>query len=163
MPTVALDELAGLARRALERAGASAPMAHATAAALVAAEAQGAGLDGMMLPAGGAKGAMLALVVELLCCALTGAHFGFEADSFFTDAGNRPKIGQAFLVVDTGALAGDDAYGTRVETLVAEMLSDEGVRLPGARREALAGKAATEGVEVPPALLAELRALAGAA
>ena len=35
-----------------------------------------AGLDGMMLPAGGAKGAMLALVVELLCCALTGAHLG---------------------------------------------------------------------------------------
>jgi len=76
-----------------------------------------AGLDGMMLPAGGVKGAMLALVVELLCCALTGAHFGFEADSFFTDAGNRPRIGQAFLVVDPGALAGSDVYAARVEAL----------------------------------------------
>lgn len=122
-----------------------------------------AGLDGMMLPAGGAKGAMLALVVELLCCALTGAHFGFEADSFFTDAGNRPQIGQAFLVVDPGALAGDAAYGERVETLVAEMLKDAGVRLPGARRQALADRAAAEGVETPQALADELRALAGAA
>ena len=122
-----------------------------------------AGLDGMMLPAGGAKGAMLALVVELLCCALTGARFGFEADSFFTDAGNRPKIGQAFLVLDPGALAGDAAYGERVETLVAEMLKDAGVRLPGARRRALADRAAAEGVEIPQALADELRALAGAA
>jgi (2R)-3-sulfolactate dehydrogenase (NADP+) len=120
------------------------------------------GLDGMMLPAGGAKGAMLALVVELLCCALTGAHFGFEADSFFTDAGNRPKIGQAFLVIDPVALAGTDAYAERVETLVAEMLKDADVRLPGARRQALAGKAAAEGVDIPQPLADELRALAGA-
>jgi (2R)-3-sulfolactate dehydrogenase (NADP+) len=119
------------------------------------------GLDGMMLPAGGVKGAMLALVVELLCCALTGAHFGFEADSFFTDAGNRPQIGQAFLVIDPGALAGDDVYGERVETLVTEMLKDAGVRLPGARRKALADRAAAEGVEIPQGLLDELRSLAG--
>jgi (2R)-3-sulfolactate dehydrogenase (NADP+) len=119
-----------------------------------------AGLDGMMLPAGGAKGAMLALVVELLCCALTGARYGFEADSFFTDEGNRPGIGQAFLVIDPGALAGDDAYGERVETLVAEMLRDEGVRLPGARRRSLAQKAAADGVEIPAALGESLRALA---
>ncbi len=55
-----------------------------------------AGLEGTMMPAGGVKGAMLALIVELLCCALTGAAFGFEADSFFVDEGNRPRIGQAF-------------------------------------------------------------------
>jgi (2R)-3-sulfolactate dehydrogenase (NADP+) len=120
-----------------------------------------AGLDGLMLPAGGAKGAMLALVVELLCCALTGARMGFEADSFFTDAGNRPGIGQAFLVIDPGALAGDDTYGERIETLVAEMLKDAGVRLPGARRKVLADEAVAEGVEIPPALLGELPPLAG--
>ena len=56
----------------------------------------------------------------------------FEASSFFVDEGNRPRIGQAFLVVDPGALAGEAAYGDRVEVLVAEMLKDDGVRLPGA-------------------------------
>ena len=55
-----------------------------------------------MLPMGGTKGAMLALVVELLVTALTGAAMGFEASSFFVDEGNRPRIGQAFLVVDPG-------------------------------------------------------------
>jgi (2R)-3-sulfolactate dehydrogenase (NADP+) len=120
----------------------------------------GAGLEGMMLPAGGAKGAMLALVVELLCCALTGARLGFEADSFFVDAGNRPRIGQAFVAIDPAALAGAEVYFERVETLVREMLQDPAVRLPGARRQALAAVAAREGVEVPAAVLEVLRGLA---
>jgi (2R)-3-sulfolactate dehydrogenase (NADP+) len=121
-----------------------------------------AGLTGMMLPAGGVKGAMLALVVELLCCALTGAAFGFEADSFFVDEGNRPRIGQAFLVIDPAALAGRDAYLERVETLVAAMLADDGVRLPGARRQRLDAAARTRGIDVADATLASLEALANA-
>jgi (2R)-3-sulfolactate dehydrogenase (NADP+) len=120
-----------------------------------------AGLDGMMLPAGGAKGAMLALVVELLCCALTGAHMGFEADTMFNEAGNRPKIGQAFLAIDPGALAGHDVFHERMETLVATMLLDPDVRLPGARRQNLANRAAREGVEVPQPLLDQIGQLAG--
>ena len=118
-----------------------------------------AGLEGMMLPAGGVKGAMLALIVELLCCALTGAAYGFEADSFFTDEGNRPRIGQAFLVVDTAALAGSEVFHERIETLVAAMLADEDVRLPGARRFALAQRAQEEGIEVPAALVEQLASL----
>jgi (2R)-3-sulfolactate dehydrogenase (NADP+) len=68
-----------------------------------------AGLAGSMLPIGAVsspKGAMLALVVELLVTAVIGANFGFEASSFFVDEGNRPRIGQAFIVIDPGALAG---------------------------------------------------------
>jgi (2R)-3-sulfolactate dehydrogenase (NADP+) len=121
-----------------------------------------AALEGMMLPAGGAKGAMLALMVELMVCALTGAHFGFEADSFFVAAGNRPRIGQAFMVVDPGALAGNEVYFERIETLVAAMLEDREVRLPGDRRRDLAEKSARDGVKIPDALLAQLRELAGA-
>lgn len=121
-----------------------------------------AGLEGMMVPAGGVKGAMLALVVELLCCALTGAAFGFEADSFFVEQGNRPRIGQAFMVIDPAALAGNDVFSERIETLVAAMLVDPDVRLPGQRREALARKAAAEGIEVPDALIKQLEELAQA-
>lgn len=121
-----------------------------------------AGLEGMMLPAGGVKGAMLALMVELLCCALTGAAFGFEADSFFTDEGNRPRIGQAFLVIDPAALAGTEVFQERLEALVAAMLQDPEVRLPGYRRLALAQRAQAEGAEVPDALLKQFEALARA-
>ena len=120
-----------------------------------------AALDGSMLPMGGSKGAMLALAVELLACALTGAAMGFEADSFFVDEGNRPRIGQAFIAIDPGAVAGRDVYGERVETLVAVMLADPGVRLPGARRAAIAREAAEHGIDVPDALAAQLTSLAG--
>jgi (2R)-3-sulfolactate dehydrogenase (NADP+) len=99
-------------------------------------------------------------VVELLCCALTGAHFGFEADSFFTEEGNRGRIGQAFLVIDPVALAGRDVYYERIETLIAAMMVDPDVRLPGARRVKLAEKASAEGVEIPDPLLGQMRALA---
>jgi (2R)-3-sulfolactate dehydrogenase (NADP+) len=119
-----------------------------------------AGLAGSMLPMGGAKGAMLALVVELLVTALTGAALGFEASSFFVDAGNRPRLGQAFLVVDPEALAGRAGYDERVETLIAAMLQDPGVRLPGARREALALAAMRDGIAIPDALAADLARLA---
>jgi (2R)-3-sulfolactate dehydrogenase (NADP+) len=122
-----------------------------------------AALQGSMLPMGGAKGAVLALVVELLCCALTGAHFGFEADSFFTDTGGRSRIGHAFLVIAPSALAGDEVFLERVETLVAAMQMDSEVRLPGYRRYALAEKAASQGATIPDALLAQLRDLAGEA
>ena len=131
-----------------------------------------AGMLGSMLPfgsgaAGGPgagsspKGAMLALVVELLVTALIGSQFGFEASSFFVDEGNRPRIGQAFIVIVPGALAGSAGYLDRVEVLITEMLRDDGVRLPGARREALRRQAEAQGLDVPEALLAQWQAALG--
>jgi (2R)-3-sulfolactate dehydrogenase (NADP+) len=120
-----------------------------------------AGMEGSMLPIGAAsspKGAMLALVVELLVTALIGANFGFEASSFFVDEGNRPRIGQTFIVIDPGALAGREGFFDRIEVLVREMLVDTGVRLPGARREALLHSAQAGGIDVGEAMLASLRA-----
>jgi (2R)-3-sulfolactate dehydrogenase (NADP+) len=116
-----------------------------------------AALGGAMLAVGGDKGALLALIVELLCCALTGAAFGFEADSFFEAEGNRPRLGQAILAIDPGALAGRDVFLDRIETLVAAMLGDAGVRVPGSRSAAQARRAGEEGIEIPDALLASLR------
>jgi len=125
-----------------------------------------AGMDGSMLPIGAAsspKGAMLALVVELLVSALIGANFGFEASSFFVDAGNRPHLGQTFIVIDPDALAGREGFLDRVEVLVHEMLLDDGVRLPGARREALLVHARANGIEVSDAMLASLQGGTGVA
>jgi (2R)-3-sulfolactate dehydrogenase (NADP+) len=115
---------------------------------------------GSMSPFGGAKGAMLALSFELICAALTGAAIGPEADSFFSEMGNRPRIGHAFLAIDPGALAGHDRYFERVETVVTTMLADEGVRLPGARRFASEKKLRAEGIEIADELLAKLEKLA---
>ena len=48
-------------------------------------------LNGTMLPFGGAKGAAIALMIELLSSALVGANFAFEANSFL-DANGKPPM-----------------------------------------------------------------------
>ena len=118
-----------------------------------------AALTGSMAAIGGVKGVLLALMVEVLCCALTGAQFGFENDSFF-EPGRPASIGHALLAIDPGALAGSSAYEERIEALIAAMLEDEGVRLPGERRHKLVADARASGIAVPDALLKQLRELA---
>ena len=122
-----------------------------------------AGMEGSMLPLGAIsspKGSMLALMVELLVTAVIGAQFGFEASSFFVDEGNQPRIGQAFIVIDPSALAGQASYFARMEVLITEMLGDDGVRLAGERRFKLERAAASGGVTIPDALKSQLDTLA---
>jgi (2R)-3-sulfolactate dehydrogenase (NADP+) len=113
---------------------------------------------GSLFPIGGAKGAMLALMFELICAALTGAAIGPEVDSFFSEEGNRPRIGQAFIAIDPGALAGMDTFYERIESVIAAMRADPEVRLPGARRFA-AEAASRNGIDVPEELLAQIEKL----
>lgn len=117
-------------------------------------------VGGSLYAVGGLKGTMLALAVELLCCALTGAALSHEVESMHTNDGPPLRLGQAFLAVDPGALAGSDVYFERVETLVAAILADDGVRLPGDRRHALASRAERDGVEIAADLEQQLRTLA---
>lgn len=122
-----------------------------------------AGMAGSMLPVGAVsspKGSMLALIVELLVTAVIGAQFGFEASSLLVDEGNQPRLGQAFIVIDPGALAGIDVYYERMECLITEMLVDDGVRLAGARRLELERKATHDGIVIPDALKSQLDVLA---
>ncbi len=121
-----------------------------------------AALTGSLSAIGGVKGTALALMVEVLSVALTGAAFSFENDSYF-EPGGKPRIGHAIIAVDPDALAGADSYFARLEVLIARMLAEEGVRLPGARRQRAAAQARADGVEIPDALLAELRQLGGKA
>ena len=120
-----------------------------------------AALTGSLTAIGGVKGATLALMVEVLTVALTGAALSFENESYF-EPGNKPRIGHALLAIDPAALAGAQAYYSRVEDMIAKMIADEGVRLPGARRQLAAAKARVEGLDIPDALAVELRGLARA-
>ena len=120
-----------------------------------------AALKGALQPIGGAKGAALALMVEVLAVALTGAHFGYEASSFFDAEGPPPGVGQLLVAIDPSAFAGRDFFLDRIAALAAMLQADTGARLPGSRRLAERAKAEREGVTVDAALLAEARALAG--
>jgi (2R)-3-sulfolactate dehydrogenase (NADP+) len=119
-----------------------------------------AAMGGTMLALGGAKGAVLALLVEAWIASLAGSALGFEADSFFEEQGNRPGLGLVLLAFDPGALCGREASLSRMDALCDALLGD-GARLPGARRAALRARAEADGIEVADALATRLLALAG--
>ncbi|MFX1765642.1 Ldh family oxidoreductase [Paraburkholderia sp. A1RI-2L] len=142
------------------RQGASIPEGWATAADGSPTTDARAALEGMMLPFGGAKGAMLALMVELLAVSLSGAQFGAEAGSFLTEEGPRSGVGHLFWLIDPNALAGTEVYQERIETLIELMLADPEVRLPGYRRREIATRSERAGIAVNRDLLIQLKALA---
>lgn len=114
-----------------------------------------AALGGSMLGFGGAKGAALALIVEILAAGLTGANFSKDASPYALAEGSPPGVGQVFLAFDPDAFA--PGFLARIEDLAAAMLDQEGVRLPGDRRLSMREKTSREGVEVDDALLAAIR------
>jgi (2R)-3-sulfolactate dehydrogenase (NADP+) len=120
-----------------------------------------AAMAGTMVPLGDAKGAALALMVEILTAALTGANFAYEASSFFTAEGPPPRIGQYFILIDPSVFAGE-GFIARSEELFGEILGQEGTRLPGDRRLVQREKSRKEGINLPSTLYEELRRRAGA-
>jgi (2R)-3-sulfolactate dehydrogenase (NADP+) len=118
-----------------------------------------AALAGTMLPMGDAKGAALALMVEILAAALTGSNFAAEASSFFDDQGPPPGVGQCLIALDPTPFA--EGFLDRLEVLLGAIEAEPGARLPGTRRLALRQKAAG-GITVPDALHGRLEELARA-
>ena len=121
-----------------------------------------AALEGTLIPAGGAKGAALALMVELLAAALTGGRFAFEATSFLDDKGGPPSTGQFLVTIDPAAFDPEGAALERITRLCAMIEAEPGARLPGSRRHDLRSRAASQGIAVDTPTLAVIRALAGA-
>ena len=89
------------------------------------------GLAGSLLPAGGQKGANLALLVELLAAALTGSRLSIAASGFSTPDGGPPHVGQFLLAIDPDHFAGT-AYAESVRALT-KGFDQAQARLPGSR------------------------------
>lgn len=116
-----------------------------------------AALDGSMIAIGEAKGTALALMVEILAAALTGAQFSSDVSSYFTADGPPPGSGQFMLAIRPG----DTGFAERIETLLGRISALEGARLPGDRRGAALAQARAQGINVPTSYLAIARELAG--
>ena len=119
-----------------------------------------AAMAGTMAPIGDAKGAQLALMVEVLAGALSASCFGFESSSYFTAQGPPPRAGQFLLAIDPGPFS-EGRFGARLERLLAAIEEQPGTRLPGQRRHALRERAKRDGVAISSALYEELVSLRG--
>jgi len=113
------------------------------------------GLSGSMAPSGGYKGVGIALMVELLAAALTGATLGIHASPFSGTVGGPPKTGQFFIAIDPGATA-PSAFQTGVSGLVAAIRAQEGSHLPGDGRYSKRLAARLDGVAVNSSTLAKI-------
>ncbi len=106
------------------------------------------GLAGTMAPAGGHKGSVLALLVDLMAGGVAGSMFSHEASDFGDNTGGPPDVGQVVLAIDPSATMGS-GFVDRIEADLEAMTSQPGVRLPGDRRLEHRALAAADGVEVP--------------
>ena len=116
-----------------------------------------AALGGTMLPIGDAKGAALALMVEILAAPLTGSAFSFEAGSFFTAEGVPPRVGQTLIAIRPNS--DGTGFADRLEELLAAITDLEGTRLPGTRRLAAIATSEADGLTVSTRYIDAARAL----
>jgi len=123
-----------------------------------------AAMAGTMLPMGDAKGSALVMMVEILAATLTGANYGYEASSFFDAEGAPPRVGQTLIAIDPEATVDiftGNAFGARLEALIAQIRLQPGTHVPGANREARRREARLTGGKVPGELHQQLTVLAG--
>lgn len=91
------------------------------------------GLEGSLLPAGGQKGANVALLIEILAAALTGSHLSTQASGLSDNRGGPPGLGQFMLAIDPGHFAAGNLASSITE--LAATYGQAGVRLPGRSRK----------------------------
>jgi LDH2 family malate/lactate/ureidoglycolate dehydrogenase len=125
-----------------------------------------AGSAGLLVPIGGPKGFGLAVVMDVLCGALSGAAFGRQlARTHRPDAPSQ--IGHFFMAIDIGQFVPVDEFKARVDQMIREIKASdpaEGTRelfLPGemewnAKRARLEG-----GIPMLTSIVDDLERLAG--
>ncbi len=102
-----------------------------------------AALTGSMLPLGGAKGAALALAIEVLSGILSGAASGPHVTSILEEATTPANIGHWFVAIDVTRFLARDFYLSQIDQLLQELKANplaQGVaqiRMPGERRAQL--------------------------
>jgi (2R)-3-sulfolactate dehydrogenase (NADP+) len=115
-----------------------------------------AAMAGTVLPYGDYKGYGIALMVDLMAGAMTGARLSHQADSFVGDDGGPPGTGQFFLAIDPGPLGGGD-FTQRVDGLCGLILDEPGVQLPGDKRLANLRKTGEGPLSISKTLFDDLR------
>ena len=105
---------------------------------------------GSLLPFGGHKGALVAMMIEMLAAGLTGADFSYEGDAKSKEAPGGAmtfRTGQLFIVIDPKR-GGNEIYEHRIASFI-EMMREAGMtRMPGDKRYATRAVAERDGVPV---------------
>ena len=113
-------------------------------------------LRGTMLPFGDAKGSAIALMIEILAAAITGANFAYEADSFLDANGNPPNVGQLLIIIDPESMGSKKRFFNKIGSMIESILVQKNTHLPGSNRFKLREKATKEGLNINNKILGEI-------
>jgi ureidoglycolate dehydrogenase (NAD+) len=119
--------------------------------------------SGTLLPASGAKGFGLAILVELLSGVLTGAGVAGEVASMYADIERPGNNGHLMLAIDIARWMPLEYFQQRVETLASALTTPEGshnVRLPGDARWEEFSRSEWEGILIEDHTLVHIENLA---
>jgi delta1-piperideine-2-carboxylate reductase len=117
---------------------------------------------GAILAFGGAKGALVSMMVELMAGALMGEPFSFETAKKVEPDGLANRGGQLIIAIDPARFGDASGWATHAEALFAEMIKQEGVRMPSRRRyEARRMTEVSGSVDVASDLLGQVKTAAG--
>lgn len=130
-----------------------------------------AAIAGLLLPAAGAKGFGLALVIDILTGVLSGGAFGSQVAGLYRDTSQPNDCAHFFLALDTRAFAPDGEFPARLDALAEQVLASgtrpgvDRVMLPGQPESERARAAERDGLLLEPSVLSglyECAALVGA-
>ena len=88
---------------------------------------------GVLLPFGGYKGSAISMMIELLAAGMVGDLFSFEAKVEDNNDGGPARGGEFIMAMSPELIAGEN-WANHSEEFFKQMLSLDGVRLPGQRR-----------------------------
>ncbi len=110
---------------------------------------------GTLLPFGEHKGSGIALMVEVMAAALTGASFGFEDRSAQFPGAASSNAGQFLIVIDP-AFSSPTPFVQRIANLITHLHHDPAIRLPGERRRINRENSLQNGIKVSEEIVSEL-------
>ncbi len=116
-----------------------------------------AALEGTLLAFGGARGANIALMVEVLAAGLAGANWSLDAPSFF-DGDECPATGMFVLALDPALVVPD--FSARMAAQIERLSGEYGVHIPGRSKISARKKARRSGIIVDDTMISRLRAMA---
>lgn len=105
-------------------------------------------LKGALLAFGGHKGSSIAMMVELLAGALIGESLSVEAAVRDNNDGGPPQGGEFMFAMNPDLFGDEQGWNDRAERLFAEIVAQDGARLPGDRRYRCRSEALENGVTI---------------
>ncbi|WP_248930742.1 Ldh family oxidoreductase [Paenibacillus hamazuiensis] len=119
--------------------------------------------EGVCLPFGGAKGAALAMLMDLLAGVLTGANYGGDVKSLYFDHSEPQNVGHLFIAIKPDLFIPKEEFEERMDTFVTRAKEcpkaqgfDE-ILIPGEPEERTAAKRRVQGIPLTSEVVDSLR------